>query len=68
MPVKCKEIDEKWRVVNAESERIETTEQGNPRDGGGHPTKEKCQRQAAAINMATETMHRAKQNIGQDKN
>jgi hypothetical protein len=51
MPVHCKLINKKWRIVNSE-DHIEKTKKGNPIDGGGHETKDKCNKQARAINMS----------------
>lgn len=50
MPVKCEERDGKVRLINRDSNQIETTEDGSPRDGGGHESMEACQRQAKTIN------------------
>jgi hypothetical protein len=49
MPVKCRKRDDRYRIVNTSGD-VERSEDGNPRDGGGHQTKTECERQAAAIN------------------
>ena len=49
MPVKCKLINGKWRLVGPDG-KIETTDKGGAVDGGGHPSKMACSKQAAAIN------------------
>lgn len=54
MPVKCKKIRGKWRIVNASSGRIETNRNGNPVDGNGHDTARDCGKQARAINANQE--------------
>jgi len=50
MPVHCRLINNKWRIVDG-SDKIEKTKKGNPVDGGGHETKGACNKQARAINM-----------------
>lgn len=52
MPVHCKMQGGSWRIVGPD-EQIEKTPQGQPRDGGGHPTEEDCQAQARAMNGMT---------------
>jgi len=49
MPVHCAQKNDVWRIVDS-SGNIEKTIKGNPVDGGGHDSKEACQKQAAAIN------------------
>ncbi|NIP26666.1 MAG: hypothetical protein GWN94_19845 [Phycisphaerae bacterium] len=49
MPVSCKLKNGKWRIVDSEG-KIEKNDNGTAVDGGGHSTKNKCQRQANAIN------------------
>jgi hypothetical protein len=51
MPVTCRHVNAKWRIVDG-SGAIETTEQGNPRDGGGHDSEDACMAQARAINAS----------------
>ncbi len=49
MPVHCERKGENWRVCGPDG-KIEKTPQGQPRDGGGHPSEEACQAQARAMN------------------
>lgn len=49
MPVRCKSIGGKYRIVGPNG-KIETTDGGNAVDGGGHPSEAACLKQAAAIN------------------
>ena len=51
MPVSCRVINDKWRIVEP-SGGIAKTKKGNPIDGGGHPSKVACNRQARAINRS----------------
>lgn len=53
MPVKTVRRGGKVRVVEAASGKIAKTGKGRARDGGGHRSKAKAQRQARAINRAT---------------
>lgn len=50
MPVEVKRIHGKNRVVEQATGKIAKTHKGHARDGGGHRSKEKAQRQARAIN------------------
>lgn len=50
MPVTCKLVNGKHRVVEARTGRIATNASGTPLDGGGHGSQELCQRQARAVN------------------
>lgn len=52
MPVNCREIGGKWRIVEASSGRIAKTENDVPRDGGGHDSEDACMAQARALNQA----------------
>ena len=54
MPVKCKRVGDKYRVVEAATERIAMNAALTPLDGGGHDTQEACGAQSRAINAATE--------------
>lgn len=49
MPVRCELINGKWRIVDSDG-KIERTDDGNPRDGGGHDNEEDCRAQQRAIN------------------
>ena len=49
MPVRVEKRNRLWRIVEP-SGKISKTEDGKPRDGGGHFSKEKAGRQAGAIN------------------
>lgn len=53
MPVSCKLRDGKWRIVGPDG-KIEKNRKGTAVDGGGHSTREKCQKQARAINANNE--------------
>lgn len=52
MPVKIVKRRGKYRLVDASTGRIDMTDKGNPRDGGGHKDKAKAERQAGYINEA----------------
>lgn len=52
MPVTCRLINDKYRIVGAG--KVEMTDNGNPRDGGGYDTREECMAQARAMNASTE--------------
>lgn len=52
MPVTCKEIMGKFRIVEAATGRISKTSKGHAVDGGGHKTKAACSAQARAINAS----------------
>jgi len=51
MPVKVVKRGAKFRVIEADSGKLATTDKGTARDGGGHETEAKAERQARAINM-----------------
>lgn len=51
MPVKCVNRNGKYRIVSPNGQ-IETTQNGVPRDGGGHDSMSECEKQARAINAA----------------
>lgn len=51
MPVKVARRGDKFRVVE-EDGTIATGAKGAPRDGGGHKSRAKAERQASAINAA----------------
>jgi hypothetical protein len=51
MPLSCKKIGQKWRLVEPDGS-IAKTDKGSARDGGGHSSKKACSEQAAAINAA----------------
>lgn len=53
MPVHVERRGGKYRLVEP-SGKIAATENGNPRDGGGHANKDKAERQARAINDSVE--------------
>ena len=62
MPVTCAKRGDMFRIVEAANGQISMTPKGNPKDGGGHRTKEMCAAQARAINAgiakkAHESMH-----------
>lgn len=50
MPVSVRPKNGRYRIVEPDGS-IATTEHGNARDGGGHPTYERALRQMRAINM-----------------
>ena len=50
--VTAKKIAGKYRVVIADTRRLERTQYGVPRDGGGHRGKAKADRQCQYINDA----------------
>ena len=52
MPVTVSKRGDKHRIIEKDSGRIAKTSKGNPRDGGGHASKAKAQRQARAINSS----------------
>lgn len=52
MPVVVRKRGKRWRLVNKRTGRIEKTPSGQPRDGGGHGSKEKAAAQARAINSS----------------
>jgi len=52
MPVKVSLRNGKYRVVEAKSGRIPRTARGVARDGGGHRSLVKAQKQARAINSS----------------
>ena len=49
MPVKRRKKGNKHRIVEPDG-KISKTSKGNPKDGGGHRTKKKAERQKRAIN------------------
>ncbi len=49
MPVSVKKIGKKYRLVEPGG-KIAKTSGGNPRDGGGHSSKEKAERQRFYMN------------------
>lgn len=51
MPVKIVKRGDKFRVVESSTGEIAMTSKGNARDGGGHTSRNKAQRQANAINV-----------------
>lgn len=51
MPVSVARRNGKYRLLEPDGS-IATTPQGNPRDGGGHPTRNMAGRQARAINSS----------------
>jgi len=55
MPVKCRRIKGKYRVVESATGKIAVNAALTPLDGGGHNTQEGCAAQARAINAATES-------------
>lgn len=52
MPVKTEKRGDKYRVVEADTGRISKTDNGRPRDGGGHGSRTKCNSQVRAINSS----------------
>ena len=52
MPVIVRKRRGKYRVVEANSQRIAKTSKKNAVDGGGHRTQAKAKAQARAINAA----------------
>lgn len=50
MPYRCVNQDGTWRLVNKDDGEVATSEGGEPRDGGGHPSEEACNEQARTIN------------------
>ena len=51
MPVKVRKRNGKYRIVEP-NDRIAKTSKGNARDGGGHRSRAKAERQMRAINAA----------------
>jgi hypothetical protein len=49
MPVHTGKRNGKWRILEGDGS-ISTTSSGKPKDGGGHRSKTKADRQARAIN------------------
>jgi hypothetical protein len=49
MPVACKEINGKWRLVGKDG-KPEMNAGGNAADGGGHPDEQACLKQARGVN------------------
>jgi hypothetical protein len=49
MPVKCKKMGEKYRIVGPDG-KVEKNKEGSAVDGGGHESMDACQKQAGAIN------------------
>ena len=54
MPVECRKLRGKYRVVEKGTRRIDRTHLGKARDGGGHRAKAKCARQVSYINKRRE--------------
>lgn len=52
MPVKVKRLAGRFRVVEAEGEKLARNSAGTPVDGGGHRSEAAARRQATAINLA----------------
>lgn len=52
MPAKVVKRGDKFRVVEP-SGKLVKNRSGSPVDGGGHSSREKAQRQAAAVNANT---------------
>lgn len=52
MPVSCRKINGKWRLIEKATGKISMTKSGKPHDGGGHSSEGKCDAQARAINAA----------------
>lgn len=52
MPVIVLKRRGRYRVVEADTRRIAKTKNNKARDGGGHRSKKKAERQARAINAA----------------
>ncbi len=50
MPVTVRKRGSKHRVVEKSTGRISTGSKGNPKDGGGHVSRVKAERQVRAIN------------------
>ena len=57
MPVQVKKIGNKYRVVAAGTRAVERTQNGVARDGGGHRSRAKAERQASYINQAWRAKH-----------
>jgi hypothetical protein len=51
MPVKIRKRNGKYRIVEPNN-RIAKTGTGKPRDGGGHKSRAKAERQMRAINAS----------------
>lgn len=51
MPVRPEKRGNRWRIVEPDGS-LATTDNGKPRDGGGHKSKGKALAQARAINQA----------------
>ena len=56
MPVVAKQVEGKWRVVNADTGEVETNAEGTPVDGGGHATQAEASAQARAINASKDEL------------
>ena len=52
VPVKVSKRGDKFRVVEAETNRIAKNKSGTALDGGGHKVKDKASKQASAINSS----------------
>ena len=50
MPVSVQKRGKKYRIVEPNG-RLARTGNGNPRDGGGHASRAKAERQARAMNQ-----------------
>lgn len=50
MPVKTKKRGKKYRLIESDTGRIAKNAAGTAIDGGGHSSKAKSDRQAAAVN------------------
>lgn len=54
MPVTTKLIRGRYRVVEAQTDRIATNQAGTAVDGGGYTSEDHAKRQAEAINSSLE--------------
>ena len=53
MPVEVKKRSGLHRIVETNNGRIAVSSKGNPKDGGGHASKERAEAQARAINESS---------------
>jgi hypothetical protein len=52
--VKVEKVEEKYRIVDAETGLVAVNAGGKPLDGGGHDFEDKAQRQVGYINAGLE--------------
>jgi len=52
MPARAKKVGDRWRVVEARTEKLVKNSRGTPVDGGGFVNRKRAVAQAQAINMS----------------